>query len=59
MFNPKNLEEAARIIENNINAPVYKRIELSKCAKRFSKQRFKTKLKLVISKALDIKEQDG
>jgi len=55
VFNPKNLEEAARIIENNINAPVYKRVELSKYAERFSRQRFKAKLRLVISRVLDIK----
>ena len=56
VFDHKNLEEAARIIENNINAPAYKRVELSKCAERFSKQRFKAKLRLVIGKVLDIKE---
>jgi hypothetical protein len=53
----RDLKEAARIIEDNINAPVRKRVELSEYAKKFSKYRFKTKLKLVISKVLDIREE--
>jgi len=55
----KNLEEAVRIIEENINAPVYKRVELSNNTERFSKQTFKAKLKLVISKVLDLREYDS
>ena len=55
----KNLEEAARIIEENINAPIHKRVELSKYAERFSKQTFKAKLKLVISKVLDLRGYDS
>jgi glycosyltransferase involved in cell wall biosynthesis len=55
----KNLEEAARIIEENINAPVYKRVELSNNTERFSKQTFKAKLKLVISKVLDLRGYDS
>jgi hypothetical protein len=55
----KNLEEAARIIEENINAPIYKRVELSNNTERFSKQTFKVKLKLVISKVLDLRGYDS